>query len=108
MNATIHPTAIVDEGAQIGEDSRVWHWVHVCGGARIGWRGCSLGQKVFVRSRVAIGNNVKIQNLETLTLQSDYSGKFNALGVKHSVQAGLDAAAERAKARKAVCPAAWC
>ena len=38
----IHDTAIVDEGARIGEDSRVWHWVHVCGGATIG-RGCSLG-----------------------------------------------------------------
>jgi len=33
---TVHPTAIVDEGAQIGEGSRIWHWVHVCGGARIG------------------------------------------------------------------------
>ena len=36
MSYTVHPTAIVDEGAQIGEGSRVWHWVHVCGGARIG------------------------------------------------------------------------
>lgn len=57
----IHETAIVDEGAQIGDDSRVWHWVHVCGGAQIG-RGCSLGQNVFVGNRVAIGDNVKIQN----------------------------------------------
>ena len=57
----IHETAIVDQGAQIGEDSRVWHWVHVCGGARIG-RGCSLGQNVFVGNRVVIGDNVKIQN----------------------------------------------
>lgn len=61
MAVTIHPTAIVDEGAQIGEGSRVWHWVHVCGGARIG-RGCSLGQNVFVGNDVVIGNNVKIQN----------------------------------------------
>lgn len=57
----IHPSAIVDDGAQIGDDSRVWHWVHVCGGARIG-RGCSLGQNVFVGNRVVIGDNVKIQN----------------------------------------------
>ncbi|WP_291991144.1 acyltransferase [Candidatus Accumulibacter sp. ACC007] len=74
MNATIHPTAIVDDGAQIGEDSRVWHWVHVCGGARIG-KGCSLGQNVFVGNRVTIGNNVKIQNnvsvYDNVTLEDD-------------------------------------
>ncbi|MFT3800664.1 MAG: acyltransferase [Burkholderiaceae bacterium] len=57
----IHSTAIVDDGAQIGEGSRVWHWVHVCGGARIG-RGCSLGQNVFVGNRVTLGNNVRVQN----------------------------------------------
>lgn len=61
MTVTIHPTAIVDEGAQIGEGSRVWHWAHVCGGARIG-NSCSLGQNVFVGNDVVIGNNVKIQN----------------------------------------------
>lgn len=56
-----HETAIVDAGASIGEGSRIWHFVHVCGGARIG-RDCSLGQNVFVGNRVTIGNNVKIQN----------------------------------------------
>ncbi|WPL10429.1 acyltransferase [Thiorhodovibrio litoralis] len=56
-----HPTAIIDEGAEIGPDTRIWHWVHICGGARIG-RDCSLGQNVFVGNRVVIGNNVKIQN----------------------------------------------
>ncbi len=61
MGVTVHPTAIVDQGAQIGDDTRIWHWVHVCGGARIG-RGCSLGQNVFVGNRVMIGDNVKIQN----------------------------------------------
>lgn len=61
MSSFVHPTAIVDEGAQIGEDCRIWHWVHVCGGARIGAR-CSLGQNVFVGNRVVIGNDVKIQN----------------------------------------------
>jgi len=61
MAATIHPSAIVDAGAQIGEGSRIWHWVHICGGARVG-AGCSLGQNVFVGDRVRIGNNVKIQN----------------------------------------------
>jgi UDP-2-acetamido-3-amino-2,3-dideoxy-glucuronate N-acetyltransferase len=58
---TIHPTAIVDEGAEIGEGSRVWHWVHVCGGAKIG-KGVSLGQNVFVGNRVVIGDRCKIQN----------------------------------------------
>ncbi|MFU1925818.1 UDP-2-acetamido-3-amino-2,3-dideoxy-D-glucuronate N-acetyltransferase, partial [Klebsiella pneumoniae] len=42
-----HPSAIVDDGAQIGSDSRVWHFVHICAGARIG-AGVSLGQNVFV------------------------------------------------------------
>lgn len=56
-----HETAIVDEGAQIGADCRIWHWAHVCGGAQIGER-VSLGQNVFVGNKVTIGNNVKIQN----------------------------------------------
>jgi len=61
MTVTIHSTAIVDVGAHIGKGSRVWHWVHVCAGAKIG-NGCSLGQNVFVGNDVVIGNNVKIQN----------------------------------------------
>jgi len=61
INVTIHPSAIVDEGAQIGDGSRVWHWVHVCGGARIG-AGVSLGQGVFVGNKVTIGDRCKIQN----------------------------------------------
>lgn len=61
VNTTVHPTAIVDDGAVIGEGTRVWHWVHVSGGARIG-RHCSLGQNVYVGNRVSIGDNVKIQN----------------------------------------------
>lgn len=56
-----HETAIVDDGAQIGEDSRVWHFVHVCGGAKIG-KGVSLGQNVFVGNRVVIGDHCKVQN----------------------------------------------
>nr|WP_315412459.1 UDP-2-acetamido-3-amino-2,3-dideoxy-D-glucuronate N-acetyltransferase [uncultured Pseudomonas sp.] len=61
MNYQVHPSAIVDEGAQIGDDSRVWHFVHVCSGARIG-KGVSLGQNVFVGNKVVIGDNCKIQN----------------------------------------------
>lgn len=61
MNYYQHPSAIVDEGAQIGEKSRVWHFVHVCGGARIG-AGVSLGQNVFVGNKVVIGDLCKVQN----------------------------------------------
>ncbi|MFK2875913.1 UDP-2-acetamido-3-amino-2,3-dideoxy-D-glucuronate N-acetyltransferase [Rhodanobacter hydrolyticus] len=56
-----HPSAIVDEGARIGAGCRVWHFVHVCGGARIG-RDVSLGQNVFVGNKVVIGDHCKIQN----------------------------------------------
>ncbi len=56
-----HETAIIDAGAEIGEGSRIWHWVHVCGGAKIG-KGVSLGQNVFVGNRVVIGDRCKIQN----------------------------------------------
>lgn len=58
---TAHPSAIIDDGAQIGEGSRIWHFVHVCGGARIG-KGVSLGQNVFVGNKVVIGDHCKIQN----------------------------------------------
>lgn len=61
MNYTLHPSAIVDEGAQIGEGSRIWHFVHICGGARIG-KGVSIGQNVFVGNKVSIGDKCKIQN----------------------------------------------
>ena len=71
---TVHPTAIVDAGAQIGSGSRIWHWVHVCAQAVIGER-CSLGQNVFVGNRVRIGNNCKIQNnvsvYDNVTLEDD-------------------------------------
>jgi len=61
MTVQIHPSAIVDQGAQIGEGSRVWHFAHVCAGARIG-KGVSLGQNVFVGNKVVIGDRCKIQN----------------------------------------------
>jgi UDP-2-acetamido-3-amino-2,3-dideoxy-glucuronate N-acetyltransferase len=74
MSAWIHDTAIVDDGAVIGTDTRIWHWVHVCGGARIG-KGCSLGQNVFVGNKVLVGDNVKIQNnvsiYDNITLEND-------------------------------------
>lgn len=74
MSYTVHPSAIVDEGAQIGEGSRVWHFVHVSAGARIG-RGVSLGQNVYVGNRVVIGDRCKIQNnvsvFDNVTLEDD-------------------------------------
>lgn len=56
-----HSSAFVDEGAQIGDDCRIWHFVHVCGGAKIG-AGVSLGQNVFVGNKVMIGDRCKVQN----------------------------------------------
>lgn len=56
-----HPTAIIDDGAQVGDSSRVWHFVHICAGACIGEQ-VSLGQNVYVGNRVVIGNRCKIQN----------------------------------------------
>lgn len=60
-NYWVHSTAIVDEGATIGEGTKVWHFSHVSSKSVIG-SGCSLGQNVFVASNVSIGNGVKIQN----------------------------------------------
>lgn len=59
--AIVHATAIVDEGAEIGDETHVWHFVHICGGARIG-RSVSIGQNVFVGNGVVVGDNCKIQN----------------------------------------------
>jgi len=68
----IHPSAIIDHGATIGKECRIWHWTHICSGARIG-QSCSLGQNVFVGDRVVIGNGCKIQNnvsiYDTVTLE---------------------------------------
>ena len=70
----IHASAIVDEGAQLGAGTRVWHFAHVCAGARIG-ADSSLGQGVFVGNDVLIGRNVKIQNqvsvFDAVTLEDD-------------------------------------
>ena len=74
INYTKHETAIIDAGAKIGEATRIWHWVHICAGAKIGSK-CSLGQNVFVGNNVIIGNNVKIQNnvsvYDNVTLEDD-------------------------------------
>jgi UDP-2-acetamido-3-amino-2,3-dideoxy-glucuronate N-acetyltransferase len=74
MATTIHPSAIVDDGAVLGADCRVWHFAHVSAGARIGAR-CSFGQGVYVGNDVHIGDNVKVQNnvsvYDAVTLEDD-------------------------------------
>jgi UDP-2-acetamido-3-amino-2,3-dideoxy-glucuronate N-acetyltransferase len=57
----IHPTALVDEPAHIGNGTKIWHWVHVMAGAVIG-DNCVLGQNVFVGGKAVLGNNVRVQN----------------------------------------------
>jgi len=74
MKYWCHETAIVDAGARIGDGTRIWHWVHICAGARIGEK-CSLGQNVFIGNKVEMGNNVRIQNnvsvYDDVTIEDD-------------------------------------
>ena len=56
-----HESCYIDDGCQIGEDTKIWHFSHVMAGARVG-RGCNIGQNVVVSPDVMIGDNVKIQN----------------------------------------------
>ncbi len=56
-----HPTAVVDDGAEVGDGTRIWHFSHISSNSKIG-RKCSLGQNVFVAPNVTVGDNVKIQN----------------------------------------------
>jgi UDP-2-acetamido-3-amino-2,3-dideoxy-glucuronate N-acetyltransferase len=57
----IHPSAVVDQGAIIGDGTAIWHFSHICSGAVIG-NNCSLGQNVMVDDNASLGNNVKVQN----------------------------------------------
>jgi UDP-2-acetamido-3-amino-2,3-dideoxy-glucuronate N-acetyltransferase len=74
MNYQAHASAIIDEGAQIGAGTRIWHWVHISAQAQIG-KNCSFGQNVYVGNQVIIGNNVKVQNnvsvYDNVTLEDD-------------------------------------
>ncbi|WP_428505491.1 acyltransferase [Roseateles sp.] len=69
-----HESAIVDDGAELGEGTKVWHFAHVSPGARIGAR-CALGQGVYVGNDVRIGDNVRVQNnvsvYDAVTLEDD-------------------------------------
>ena len=57
----VHESAYVDEGAEIGTGTKIWHFSHVMGKAKIG-ENCTLGQNVFVANQVKVGNRCKIQN----------------------------------------------
>lgn len=56
-----HPTAVIDEGSEIGEGVKIWHFSHIMALAKIG-EGCNIGQNVFIASDVVLGKNVKVQN----------------------------------------------
>jgi len=60
-NIMIDKTAVVDEGCEIGNGSKVWHFCHLISGCRLG-ENCTLGQNVMVARNVVLGNNVKVQN----------------------------------------------
>ncbi|HLT99040.1 MAG TPA: DapH/DapD/GlmU-related protein [Burkholderiaceae bacterium] len=74
MTTFIHPSAVVDEGAHIGKDTRVWHFTHICAGAQIG-SDVSIGQNVFISARAVVGSRCKIQNnvsvYDAVTLEDD-------------------------------------
>jgi UDP-2-acetamido-3-amino-2,3-dideoxy-glucuronate N-acetyltransferase len=98
MAASIHPSAIVDAGAVLGDGCRVWHFVHICAGARIG-RGCSFGQNVYVGNDVVIGDRVKIQNnvsvYDAVTLDDEvFCGPSMVFTNVHNPRAGVDRKAE--------------
>jgi UDP-2-acetamido-3-amino-2,3-dideoxy-glucuronate N-acetyltransferase len=98
MAVTVHPSAIVDDGAQLGDGTHVWHFAHVCAGARIG-AGCSLGQGVFVGNDVLIGRNVKIQNqvsvFDAVTLEDDvFCGPSMVFTNVHNPRAAVPRKAE--------------
>lgn len=95
---TVHPSAIVDEGAVLGTATRVWHFAHVCAGARVG-DACSLGQNVFVGNDVRIGNRVKIQNnvsvYDAVTLEDDvFCGPSMVFTNVHNPRAAVERKSE--------------
>ena len=98
IRTTIHPSAIVDEGAQLGEGTQVWHFAHVCAGAHVG-AGCSLGQGVYVGNDVLIGRNVKVQNhvsvFDAVTLEDDvFCGPSMVFTNVHNPRAAVPRKAE--------------
>ena len=93
INYWSHESAIIDDGATLGEGTKVWHFSHVCSGAAIGDR-CSLGQNVFVGNRVVIGNRCKIQNkvsvYDNVILEDDvFCGPSMVLTNVHNPRAAI-------------------
>ena len=98
MTISIHPCAIVDEGATVGKGSRIWHFTHVCAGAVIGCN-VSLGQNVFIGNKAVIGNNCKIQNnvsvYDNVVLQDDvFCGPSVVFTNVHNPRAAIERKAE--------------
>jgi UDP-2-acetamido-3-amino-2,3-dideoxy-glucuronate N-acetyltransferase len=60
-NYFVHESSYADEGCEIGEGTKIWHFCHISSGAKLG-KGCNLGQNVFIATDVVLGNNVKVQN----------------------------------------------
>lgn len=94
----VHASAIVDAGATLGPGTRVWHFAHVCGGARVG-AACSLGQNVFVGNDVRIGDRVKIQNnvsvYDAVTLEDDvFCGPSMVFTNVHNPRAAVERKSE--------------
>ena len=94
----IHPSAIVDDGAQLGAGTRVWHFSHISAGARIGTN-CSLGQGVYVGGQAVIGDRVKIQNnvsvYDDVTLEDDvFCGPSVVFTNVHNPRAAVDRKSE--------------
>jgi len=56
-----HPTAIIDDGAIIGEGTRIWHWCHIMDNVVIG-KNCNIGENVFIENGVKLGNGIKVKN----------------------------------------------
>jgi len=57
----VHPSAVIDKGVSIGQESKIWHFVHILKGVQIG-TGCVIGQNVMIGPNVTVGNGCKIQN----------------------------------------------
>lgn len=98
IESPVHPSAVVDAGASLGPGTRVWHFAHVCAGARIG-AGCSLGQNVFVGNDVRMGDRVKIQNnvsvYDAVTLEDDvFCGPSMVFTNVHNPRAAVERKSE--------------
>ena len=94
MEYQVHETAIIDEGAIIGKNTRIWHWVHICRKSVIG-ENCSLGQGVYVGNDVSIGDRCKIQNnvsvYDAVTLEDEvFCGPSMVFTNVHNPRAAIE------------------